>query len=734
MKNPPVLFGNARFTFLSDRTFKAEYSPDGKFPERELFVTQINSVLPVRPEKNTRGSLLRIRTPHLTVEYDASVPGFCKNSFRVLYDLNGKTKKWKFGRKDRRNLGGSMLHLFKYPRFTRHRDLSGGALSRNGYFAFLDHTHTFWDREKKWPCFDRTEGRQILFFSAYGMDYSRGLEEFARIFGRAPLPPLWAFGFWYSRWHPYTQEEYLRIAERYKEAGIPLDVMVVDTDWRKNVWNGYDWSEKYFPDPDRFIRGMKKRRIRTGLNDHPGYNSSEPLLSSDSHFTKIQQRLKSAIKDRWACHWGKREEVEAFLDILIKPKLKQGIDFWWIDGWGADGIYRNEEFFRKNRKADRMALGSSGYETLNPQMWLNFFYYRAMREAARQRPFVLTRWGGLGSHRYPAWFSGDTYSTWKTLAYQVFFTATAGNALTHYWSHDLGGFLGRKIPRDLFIRWIQFGAFSAIMRTHSDHGIREPWNFDQETLEIFRKYTRIRYRLLPFLYSSALLSWLKARPLIRAMYHNYPAERESYAFRHQYMIGDFLLVAPVIKKRGRKRIFFPEGEWIGPENMHVTTGKSVRTMDVPLSRIPFFIKKGAIIPAASEVRQAGAAKNHTLRFEIFPDRESEYVYYEDDGLTEDYLKGRFIQIPVRVSSGTDRITVRIGKQKGNYKGLPEKRRLEIALHSLKNINVRKARIGSRPCPFRRISGIFGEIPSVLSSYEAQAVYAGTGLELAFFIE
>ncbi|MDD5065553.1 MAG: glycoside hydrolase family 31 protein [bacterium] len=731
MKSNTVLFGNARFTFFSDRTFKAEYAPDGRFIDQELFVTEINNILPVEPETIIREKLLVLKTKDLTIHYRSSIPGFHKKNLKVYYSMAGRMKKWRYGMKDRKNLLGSMLHLFKFPQFTRHKDLSQGALSRNGFFSYYDKTYTYWTLKKDWAVYRHKPGYQTLFFSGYGPDYQRGLDEFSRIFGKAPLVPVWAWGFWYSRWFAYTQDEFIGLVKKYRSSGIPLDVMVVDSDWRKNVWNGYDWSPKHFPNPKKFIRQMKALGVKLTLNDHPGYNSSEPLPASDTHFPQVKKVLKKDPGKEWQCNWGDRKEVRAFLDILIKPKLKMGIDFWWIDGWGADGIYRNEEFFEKHRNADKMALGSAGYETLNPQIWLNYFYYRATAEVTKKRPLVLTRWGGIGSHRYPAWFSGDTFSTWKTLKYQVYFTATAANVQTHYWSHDLGGFLGHKISGKLFLRWTQFGAFSPVMRTHSEHGIREPWNFDKETLDIFRKYVRLRYRMIPYFYSCSMLSYLKNIPLFRAMYYSYPEEKESYKFKHQYMIGDSVLAAPVTGWRCSKKVFFPAGEWIGIENMFVTMGRSIRKLKVPVSQIPLFVKKGAIIPTGQDQRYVGEKKNNVLRFEIFPDKESSFDYYEDDGITDDYKNEKYIRIRVNVRSEDDRITVDLGKMEGSYQGLIRKRKLEIVLHILEEREISRSTVNKKPCKTGKISRIFQEIPSFLKSFQADTIYQGKALTIIF---
>ncbi len=725
MKNNSIIFKKVKFTFYSPVSVKIEYSPTGKFINKELFVTEINDTKYIKPEIKRGTNSIIILTENLKIYYKETSDGLSPKNLKIWYKFNNTYKRWCYGQKDHKNLGGSSLDLFKYPKI-RGKKLSTGVLSKNGYYVYEDFTYVFWEKDRQWAVQQFIPGYKTLFFIGYGKDYKLGLKEFSKIFGKIPMIPVWAFGFWYSRYYAYHQKEFLDLVDKYRKLNIPIDVMVVDTDWRKNVWRGYDWAEKYFPAPDKFIKQMKKRGIKLTLNDHPGYNSSEILPKDDSHLKKIYKFLGIKSDKEWRCNWGDKKSVKAFCEILIKPKLKQGIDFWWIDGWGADGIYKNEEFFKKYKDVDKMALGVDGYKTLNPQLWLNFFYYKTTTEVHRKkRPLILSRWGGIGSHRYPVWFSGDTYSTWKTLAYQVYFTYTAGNVLTNYWSHDLGGFLGRKIPKDLFLRWIQFGAFSPIMRTHSDHGIREPWKFDKETVEIFRKYVRLRYRLVPYFYKLSFESYKFASPLIRAMYYEYPFDKNSYKFKYQYLLGQDILVAPVVKRKNTKKIFFPEGEWLGIEIPENIKGAVIKKFDVPLNIIPAFIKKGSIIPIAQEMKYIGEKDNKVLQFEIFPDNnETEFEYYEDDGISLDYQKGKYLIIPIKVQKKEKELILIIGKQKGAYKKMPRKRKINIIFHFTENIKPRNAFLNKTKIKITKEDRLFGEIKSRFNSYKIIFNYRG----------
>ncbi len=717
MKNDNIIiYKDAKFTFFSKDSFKMEFSQKRKFINKNLFIEDLQKKDKIFDiSKKLYQNKIVIETEHLLIIYRKGL------KIRVTYKPTGI--KWKYGKHDRRNLKGSSLDLFKYPKF-RGKRLTDGVLSRSGYFVYEDFSQTYWADKKKWIYISKIKGYKNIFYIGYGKNYKKGLQEYSNIFGKVPMLPQWVFGFWYSRYYAYSDKEYLKLVKKYRGYGLPIDVMVIDTDWRKEVWRGYDWAKKYFPVPDRFIKEMKKRKIKLTLNDHPGYNFSEKLSSQDSHFKYIKRKLNLKT-DEWHPNWRNKKDVELFVNILLKEKLKQGIDFWWVDGWGADGILSISD--AKIHKIDGMEKDIEKYKGFNPQLWLNYFYYKISEKVYNRRGIILSRWGGIGSHRYPLWFSGDTFSNFKTLKYQVYFTCTAGNVLTNYWSHDIGGFLGRKISKELYIRWIQFGMFSPVFRTHSDHGIREPWNFDTETLKIFKKYLLLRYKLFPYFYRLAYESYKNALPIIRAMYHNFPEDKNSYKYKYQYMIGDSILVAPITKKMGnkkfiKKKIYFPEGEWIGIENLFVTQGKNVHSVNVPLTEIPFFVKYNSVIPIIPvEVASIDDWDKQTLQFEIFGDKKVEYNYYEDDGISNNYKKGEYFLLHIAGELKSDSYFINMKVQNKRYKGMKRKKKIIFILHLLEERKIKHFFVNNEKVNIKKTTKVFNMFNSLFNSYRVEIV-------------
>jgi alpha-glucosidase (family GH31 glycosyl hydrolase) len=299
-----------------------------------------------------------------------------------------------------------------------------------------------------------------------------------------------------------------------------------------------------------------------------------------------------------------------------------------------------------------------------------------------QRGLVLARWGGIGSHRYPVQFSGDTPSEWEALRFQIEFTARSANLAAAYWSHDIGGFFGREIDEELFIRWSQFGAMSPVFRTHSDHGTREPWKFSATAKKLFRKQTHIRYALAPYFYTLAYEAHETGLPLIRPLYLEYNDNDGGALHRkHQYTIGTDLLVIPAdgpAPTRGgvfRKRAYFPNGVWYALETAEVRHGMEDTSIDIPLERIPTYVRRGAILPCQPVGTSLGTEVPEEIHFDWYPDPDqpSALALYEDDGESRQYESGRFAITTVKARQRASYAEVTISAPKGRYRGMPKSR-------------------------------------------------------------
>ncbi len=661
-RRPPVyLIGsNYRVTLFSSSLIRAEYSTSGVFDEENPIILEPNFSVEV-PHDIKNNNPFQIKTTHFEFSLvpDGRAFDIGNLSFRIFNSLNGEYI-WEPGIIDEENIGGAMLDLYKFPHGKTAENFTDGLISKNGLFVYRNHCEFLWDKKTKWVKKRSDWNFQDWYLFGYGMDYKNALGDFVNLFGKIPLVPRWVFGYWYSRWYKFSDKEILSVIDKLKENGIPLDVFVIDTDWRKHVWNGYEWNSKFFPEPSKFIRKLKDMRLKCCLNDHPGYGISDVLPHDDPFKEKIKNRTPDINEFR--IKWNDDRYVNAWIDEIFKKFLDDGIDFWWVDGWGA----------------------TDGIMDLNSQLWLNRFYFEAAKRTSDdRRPLILSRWGGVGSHKFPLQFSGDTYSNFETLKYEISFTHKGGNVGASYWSHDIGGFLGEVIPEELFIRWVQFGCFSPVLRTHSSGASRDIWNYSQRAIEIFRKYVKIRYALNPYFYKLARDCHDFGIPLIRGLYIEYPQDENAYKYDEEYLIGDSLLIAPAHGPGEvfESEVYFPKGEWISLETNEVVNGPVVKKIKIPLEIIPVYIKKASIIPAVT-VGESLSEEIKNIELNIFPDKDSGFVYYEDDGHTEEYLRNKYLTRKILARKTDNMLQIKIEKAEGNYPNASQRQNVTINIFAV----------------------------------------------------
>ena len=360
-----------------------------------------------------------------------------------------------------------------------------------------------------------------------------------------------------------------------------------------------------------------------------------------------------------------REQARISMSDLHEPLIRQGVDFWWVDGGG----------------------GAAGMPGLDPQLWTNKVFYDATRQETGKRAFILSRYGGWGSERYPGFFTGDAYSEWRVLAYEVAYTARGGNVLVPYISNDIGGFHGAKIPFDLYARWIEFGTFSPILRMHSAHenplegNTRMPWLYGPKGVALMRKYFTLRTQLIPYLYTYSWQAHERSLPLLRPLYLEWPGLDQAYRHFHEYYFGAQMLVAPVLRADGKRTVYLPPGGW-----MDFFTGKRYRgantlTAHYAADATPVFVLEGAIIPEQAAARDHASSRSGDLAINVYGDGNSRFDLYEDDGISLDYERGSYAITPMtyRASGAGHRLV--IGPTTGSFAGQGQARAYELRIHT-----------------------------------------------------
>ncbi len=359
-------------------------------------------------------------------------------------------------------------------------------------------------------------------------------------------------------------------------------------------------------------------------------------------------------------------QAQVSMRDLHEPLLQQGVDFWWVDG----------------------GSGAVDMPGLNRQLWTNKVFFDAAQRQNGRRGFILGRYGDWGSERYPGYFTGDTYSQWPVLAYEVAFTARGGNVLVPYISHDIGGFHGAKIDFDLYARWIEFGTFSPLLRMHSAHenpregNVRMPWFYGDQGMALMRKYFTLRTQLIPYLYSYAWVAHRDSLPLVRPLYLAYPQLEAAYQYPYEYFFGDAMLVAPVLDPSGTQTVWLPPGEWLEFFSGRRLTGGRTVTAHYAVDETPVFVREGAVIPEQPVSDYSDARPLDPLIINVYGSGAGSFDLYEDDGLSLGYQHGEDAITPLRYStdaSGLHRLL--IGPAQGSFKGQLQQRGYELRIHA-----------------------------------------------------
>ena len=320
----------------------------------------------------------------------------------------------------------------------------------------------------------------------------QALGDYIRVAGRIPLPPRFAFGTWWSRYWAYSDQEIEEIIRGFRENDVPLDVFVIDMDWHINReqlqgsaekkdqsghslgWTGYTWNKLLFPDPDQFLEQTARRAPED--QPEPASRLRHPAMGGRVSRDGARHGHRSGhAASMFPSTSPTRSSPTNYLNLVLHPLEKQGIDFWWLD-W-------------QQEPNTKMA-------GVNPTWWLNYVHFTDQQREGK-RPLLFHRWGGLGNHRYQIGFSGDTVSVWDSLAFQPWFTATAANVGYAYWSHDIGGHMPGAVDPELFTRWVQFGAFSPILRTHTTKNPdseRRIWAYPEPYSSILRSTFQLALR------------------------------------------------------------------------------------------------------------------------------------------------------------------------------------------------------------------------------------------------
>ncbi len=498
------------------------------------------------------------------------------------------------------------------------------------------------------------------------------IASYRKVTGEVPLMPSWAFGYIHCRERFHSQEELLSTARRFREEQIPIDLIVQDWQyWGRYGWNAMRFDEEHYPDPAKMVSDLHDMDMKLMISvwSKMDPNSEVGKIAQErGHFIPNTTWIDFFDEDASSFYWSN------FRDRLLKP---YGIDAWWQDATEPE----NDDL--EGRKILKNTVPGELYRNVYPVMVSKTIFEGLAKDDPERRPMIFTRSGFSGVQRYGAvLWSGDVGNDWKTLRYQI--SSGLGFVATGlpWWTYDAGGFFR---PYDQYsnedyiermIRWIQVGTFLPMMRVHGYMSNTEPWQYGPEAQRIITEQIRLRYRLLPYIYSEASRVTTEGYTLMRPLIFDFPDDTDALKQDNEYMFGQSLLVCPVTEKGvSQWRVYLPENEggWYD-----FRTGKKYGNgwSEVPviIEDIPVFAKAGSILPLGP-VKQHAAEKSDTpLTINVYPGADACFNLFEDDGLSVD---GSSSTIPFTWDDSSRTLT--IGKRQGSFEGMEETRTFNIAV-------------------------------------------------------
>jgi hypothetical protein len=724
-----VVAGPARFEILTPRLIRLEYAADGRFENRPTMLAFNRQIDPPPYTVHSNNGTLVIRTARITLSYKMnSGPFTTGNLILTVAQGHGTTRatpQWEsasydadpkgigplgyFGEQDQAdtgppptsgNLGGWARSLDQQ---SGPIELHPGLLSRDGWF-FIDDTRNvvLTDGGARFAGRPAHVGAyQDGYLFGYGHDYAAGLADYRRLSGAAPLLPRKAFGVWFSRYYAYTEPDYHTLLAQFRANRVPLDVLMVDTDFKSpNAWDGWEWNSQLFPDPTRFTAWAHSEGLDLGFNIHPSISASDPRFTQANTIAggglepfAVGPLIEGALAGDptalaqlyYTFDWADPKQLAAYF-WLQQPFDRAGVNFWWLD-WCCD-------------EARVDGLVPNG--TLSGDAWINY-------QQSRQNATLGSRWlslarmgasfedwagnepGPWGEQRSTIQFTGDAQSSWAMLNFETVFDVDAGNVGLPYVSDDIGGFLGDHLSDQLYARWIQLGTFSSILRPHSNHGDRLPWDYPGQADTIASAFLRLRESLIPYTYTVARQAYDTGLPITRGTYLTWPNQNDAYLYNHEYMYGPELLVAPVgtAGDPATETVWFPPGTWVDIFTRQRFKGPSVHTLSVPLKQMPVFARAGSIVPLAPYMDYSSERPLSPLTLDVYAGHSGSFNLYEDAGTGFGYQHGQFARTPMRWNQRTRTLT--IGPARGHFPGQLRRRAYVVRLIGANRTLTRRVR-------------------------------------------
>lgn len=573
-----------------------------------------------------------------------------------------------------------------------------------GYIA-LEHADPLPPEDRHSVSFASDAGKAIDYYVVPAPSMDGAIAGYRRLTGKAPMMPRWAYGFWQSRQRYNTQAEVVGVMQAYRDRKIPIDAIVQDWFyWPEDSWGCHCFDPARFPDPAAMVDAVKALNGRVMISVWPKF------YPGTAHGKALRERgfLYERPLDAGQRDWVGQGYANTFYDPYVPEAralywkqmqdtlLPLGFDAWWMDATEPDW-HSNLSVAERAYQMTSPTTGVPGAAIFNSYPLV---HAEGVAEGLRQaqpdtRPFILTRSGFGGIQRASsALWSGDVAARWDDLRDQISAGLNLSLAGVPNWTHDIGGFavedrFSKQDPahlpewRELYLRWFQFGAFSPLFRSHGEFPSRETYivsEGDPAMLDGLTHYHRMRYRLLPYIYTLAAATHFDDATILRPLVMDFASDRKAWEIDDQYLFGPSIMAAPVTAFETRSRqVYLPEGsDWYDALTGKALKGGQTVSAAAPRERMPLFVRAGAIIPAGPDVQWSGENPQGPLTLHVFAGADGRFTFYEDAGSDMGYARGEFVRIPITWDDAARTLT--LGAREGSFSGMAETRPITVVLH------------------------------------------------------
>ncbi len=520
----------------------------------------------------------------------------------------------------------------------------------------------------------------IDYYFMYGPELDDVIADYRDLTGAAPMLGRWGYGFWQCKERYQSQQELLDVAGWYRAHDVPLDGIIQDWQyWSPHPWGSHQFDTNRYPDPAKLMQTLHAEHVHALISVWPkfdvGSSNANELLAAGALYPQVVHNVFPKGESQWYDPFNPAAR-KIYWRQMSREIFSCGFDGWWLDASEPELGGKWGEFREFKTGA------GPGVQLFNayPLMHTTAVYSGQRAENSDKRVFILTRSAYAGQQRNSAvTWSGDIRGTWPVFAHQIPAGLNFSLSGIPYWNTDTGGFFvdatNATYP-ELFTRWFQFSAFCPMFRVHGTSRPKEIWRFDEPTQKILIDYDKLRYHLMPYIYSVAWKVTSEGYSMMRPLVMDFRMDKNVFNIADQYLFGPAIMVNPVTKSKADSRaVYLPVGtDWIDFWTGQKYPGGQTVNAASPIETMPLFVRAGSIIPYGPEIEYA-TEKSDPMELRIYRGANGAFTLYEDEGDNYNYEKGKYATIPITWNESTR--TLQIGKRSGSYPGMLKERTFRI---------------------------------------------------------